>query len=107
MLEARAHDRTNSAIKELLKLAPNKATRIKDGKEEVVKIDEIEEGDILKVKPGEKIPVDGVIKEGKSSIDESMITGEPVPVEKSTDDKVTSGTINGNSSFTMVAQQVG
>ena len=107
MLEARAHDRTNSAIKELLKLAPNKATRVKNGKEEVVGIDEIEEGDILKVKPGEKIPVDGIIKEGKSSIDESMITGEPVPVEKSTDDKVTSGTINGNSSFTMVAQQVG
>ncbi|WP_274971673.1 copper ion binding protein, partial [Zunongwangia profunda] len=74
MLEARAHDRTNSAIKELLKLAPNKATRVKNGKEEVVGIDEIEEGDILKVKPGEKIPVDGIIKEGKSSIDESMIT---------------------------------
>ena len=107
MLEARAHDRTNSAIKELLKLAPNKATRIKDGKEEVVNIDEIEEGDILKVKPGEKIPVDGIINEGKSSIDESMITGEPVPVEKSTDDKVTSGTINGNSSFIMIAEQVG
>ncbi|MCL6216876.1 heavy metal translocating P-type ATPase [Zunongwangia pacifica] len=107
MLEARAHDRTNSAIKELLKLAPNKASRIKDGKEEVVGIDEIEEGDILKVKPGEKIPVDGIIKEGKSSIDESMITGEPVPVEKSAEDKVTSGTINGNSSFTMIAEQVG
>ncbi|MDN3596356.1 heavy metal translocating P-type ATPase [Zunongwangia endophytica] len=107
MLEARAHDRTNSAIKELLKLAPNKATRIKDGKEEVVAIDEIEEGDILKVKPGEKIPVDGIIKEGKSSIDESMITGEPVPVEKSAEDKITSGTINGNSSFTMIAEQVG
>ncbi|WP_417885500.1 heavy metal translocating P-type ATPase [Zunongwangia sp.] len=107
MLEARAHDRTNSAIKELLKLAPNKATRVVNGKEEVVAIDDIEEGDILKVKPGEKIPVDGIIKTGKSSVDESMISGEPVPVEKSAEDKVTSGTINGNSSFTMIAEQVG
>jgi Cu2+-exporting ATPase len=90
-----------------MKLAPNTAIRVKDGKEEEIHIDEIEVGDHLKVKPGEKIPVDGTIIEGKTSIDESMITGEPVPVEKSTDDSVSSGTINGNSSFIMKAEKVG
>lgn len=107
LLEARAHSKTNSAVKELLKLAPNKATKIMDGSEVVVTMDDIEPGDILKVKPGEKIPVDGQITEGHSSIDESMITGEPIPVHKSTDDLVSSGTINGNQSFLMKAEKVG
>ncbi|MEP1151961.1 MAG: heavy metal translocating P-type ATPase [Balneola sp.] len=107
VLEAKAHSQTNDAVKELMKLAPNTAIRIKDGKEEEIHIDEIEVGDHLKVKPGEKIPVDGIIIEGNSSIDESMITGEPVPVEKSADDSVSSGTINGNSSFVMKAEKVG
>lgn len=107
VLEARAHSQTNNAVKELMKLAPNTAIRVKDGKEEEIHIDEIEVGDHLKVKPSEKIPVDGTIIEGQTSIDESMITGEPVPVEKSTDDSVSSGTINGNSSFIMKAEKVG
>ncbi len=107
LLEARAHSRTNSAIKELLKLAPNTAIRIRNGVEEVISTDKVEEGDILRIKPGDKIPVDGSIEEGESSLDESMITGEPVPVDKVTGDKVTSGTINGNRSFTMRAEKVG
>ncbi len=107
LLEARAHGKTNSAIKELLKLAPNKATRIIDGKEQVVAIDGIMKGDMLRVKPGEKIPVDGSITEGDSSIDESMISGEPIPVDKFPGDKVSSGTINGNRTFVMRAEKVG
>ncbi|PQJ74804.1 heavy metal translocating P-type ATPase [Polaribacter gangjinensis] len=107
LLEARAHSKTNSAVKELLKLAPNKAIKIVDGEEIEVSIDEIELNDILKVKPGDKIPVDGVIIEGETTIDESMITGEPIPVNKSQEDKVSSGTINGNQSFLMKAEKVG
>ncbi|MBI6116959.1 heavy metal translocating P-type ATPase [Salegentibacter maritimus] len=107
VLEARAHSKTNSAIKELLKLAPNKAIKVINGEEKEVSIDEIEKGDILRVKPGDKIPVDGIIEKGNSSIDESMITGEPIPVDKSEGDKVSSGTINGNRSFTMKAEKVG
>lgn len=107
VLEAKAHSRTNSAIKELLKLAPNKALKILDGQEVVVGIDEIEVGDILKVKPGERIPVDGSLIEGRSAIDESMITGEPIPVAKKSGDSVKSGTINGNQVFTMRAEKVG
>ena len=107
LLEARAHGKTNSAIKELLKLAPNKATKIIDGKEQVVAIDSIQRGDLLRVKPGEKIPVDGSIKEGESTIDESMISGEPIPVDKTAGDKVSSGTINGNKTFVMIAEKVG
>ena len=107
LLEARAHSKTNSAVKELLKLAPNKAIKIVDGEEIEVSIDKIELNDILKVKPGDKIPVDGVITEGETTIDESMITGEPIPVNKSNDDKVSSGTINGNQSFLMKAEKVG
>ena len=107
LLEARAHSKTNSAIKELLKLAPNKAIKIVDGEEVEVSIDRIELNDILKVKPGDKIPVDGAITEGETSIDESMITGEPIPVNKTLDDKVSSGTINGNQSFLMRAEKVG
>jgi len=107
VLEARAHNRTNSAVKELLKLAPNKAIRIVDGKEETIAIDKIKVGDKLRVKPGEKIPVDGSILEGESSIDESMITGEPVPISKTEGDKVSSGTINGKQTFVMKAEKVG
>src|SRR5690554_1670189 len=107
LLEARAHSKTNSAVKELLKLAPNKAVKIIGGEEVEVSIDKIEHNDILKVKPGDKIPVDGVVTEGETSIDESMITGEPIPVTKGAGDKVTSGTINGNQSFLMRAQKVG
>lgn len=107
LLEARAHSKTNSAVKELLKLAPNKAIKLVNGEEVEVAIDKIELGDILKVKPGDKIPVDGSISEGETTIDESMITGEPIPVNKTNGDKVTSGTINGNQSFLMKAEKVG
>jgi len=107
LLEARAHSKTNSALKELLKLTPNIAIKIIGNEEIEVSIDKIELNDILLVKPGEKIPVDGVILEGETTIDESMITGEPIPVNKSKDDKVSSGTINGNQSFLMKAERVG
>ncbi|MGB8376539.1 MAG: copper-translocating P-type ATPase, partial [Salegentibacter sp.] len=102
-----AHSRTNSAIKALLKLAPNKAVRVRNGEEEVISTDEVQIGDILRVKPGEKIPVDGSIEKGATSIDESMITGEPIPVDKVEGDKVSSGTINGNQSFLMKAEKIG
>ncbi|WP_339841912.1 heavy metal translocating P-type ATPase [uncultured Maribacter sp.] len=107
VLEARAHSKTNSAVKELLKLAPNKAVRVVDGIEEDVAIEKIQKGDTLRVKPGEKIPVDGVIIEGQTTVDESMISGEPIPVNKTLEDKVSSGTINGNQSFLMKAEKVG
>ncbi|MCF1192900.1 cadmium-translocating P-type ATPase [Mangrovimonas sp. AS39] len=107
VLEARAHSKTNAAVKELLKLAPNKAIKVVDGDEVEVSIDAIEVGDVLKVKPGDKIPVDGVITEGDSSIDESMITGEPIPVNKAEGDHVSSGTINGNQMFLMKAEKIG
>src|SRR5690625_4366797 len=107
LLEARAHRKTNSAVRELLKLAPNNATKVVDGEEVVVTIDEIMEGDLLRVKPGEKIPVDGVITEGVTHVDESMITGEPLPVDKAEGDPVSSGTINGNQTFLMKAEKVG
>lgn len=107
LLEAKAHSRTSGAIKELLKLAPTEATLVIDGEEKVISIHDIKKGDIVRVKPGEKIPVDGIITEGNSTIDESMITGEPIPVDKKMDDKVSSGTINGTKSFLMIAEKVG
>lgn len=107
LLEARAHSKTNSAVKELLKLAPNKAIKMVDNEEVEVSIDKIELNDILKVKPGDKIPVDGVITEGHTTIDESMITGEPIPINKTNGDNVSSGTINGNQSFLMKAEKIG
>ena len=107
LLEARAQSKTNNAVKELLKLAPNSAIRIENSEETEIPIDEIKVGDLLRVKPGEKIPVDGVITNGKSSLDESMITGEPIPVEKIVGDKISSGTINGKQSFVMKAEKVG
>ncbi|MBB1150676.1 copper-translocating P-type ATPase [Myroides sp. NP-2] len=108
VMEAKAHSRTNTAIKELLKLSPTEATRINaDNEEEKVAIEAILKHDKLRVKPGEKIPVDGIILEGHATIDESMITGEPIPVEKTKQDKVVAGTINSNTSFVMQAEKVG
>lgn len=107
VLEARAHNKTNSAVKQLLRLAPNKAIRIVDGREETISIDKIKIGDLLRVRPGDKIPVDGRVVEGESAVDESMITGEPVPVGKLKGDLVNSGTINGKGSFVMKAEKVG
>jgi Cu2+-exporting ATPase len=107
LLEARAHSRTSGAIKELLKLAPTEATLLIDGADKVISIHDIKKGDLLRVKPGDKIPVDGKITDGESTIDESMISGEPIPVDKKTDDSVIAGTINGNKSFVMIAEKVG
>ncbi|PCI12076.1 MAG: copper-translocating P-type ATPase [Flavobacteriaceae bacterium] len=107
LLEAKAHSQTSGAIKELLKLAPTEATLVTSEGDKVISIHDINKGDLLRVKPGDKIPVDGKITEGHSHIDESMITGEPIPVDKTVDDKVSSGTINGTKSFVMVAEKVG
>ena len=107
VLEADAHSRTQGAIKKLLNLAPNEATKIVHGEEIRVSIEEVTLGDLLRVKPGEKIPVDGVITEGNASIDESMITGEPIPAEKGVGSKVSAGTLNGAQSFVMKAEKVG
>ena len=107
LLEAKAHQKTGNAIRKLMNLSPSEAHLWENGEEKTVKIDKIKAGNILRVKPGEKIPVDGVIIEGYSTIDESMITGEPIPVEKSIDNQVISGTINGNGTFLMKSQRVG
>jgi Cu+-exporting ATPase len=108
VLELRARSRTTSAIKVLLNLAPKIARRLlADGSEEDVPLDQVHVGDRLRVRPGEKVPVDGEVLEGTSSIDESMVTGEPVPVEKSNGSRVTGGTVNGTGSFVMRAQRVG
>src|SRR5690606_4489671 len=107
LLEARAHSSTNSAIKALLDLVPPTAVLVRNGDETTISVDDVQVGDLLRVKPGEKIPVDGTIVEGNASIDESMISGEPIPVEKSSNDKVVSGSINGTSSFVMKAEKVG
>jgi len=107
VLELKAHSKTNSAIKALLNLVPPVARIIRDGKEEEIPLEQVKVGDILRVKPGEKIPVDGVIVDGEAIVDESMVTGEPMPVEKSKDDKITGGTINGKTVFEMKAEKVG
>jgi heavy metal translocating P-type ATPase len=107
VLELRAHSKTSSAIKELLNLVPPVARLIKNGEEKEIPLEDVQEGYILRVKPGEKIPVDGIITGGNAIIDESMITGESIPAEKSKNDKVTGGTINGKTSFEMQAQKVG
>jgi Cu+-exporting ATPase len=107
LLEARARGRTGEAIQSLMGLAANEAHRMVDGKEEDVPVDHIHPGDLLRVKPGEKIPIDGVITEGKSHIDESMITGEPVPVERGEGDEVIGATVNQTGSFVMRAEKVG
>ena len=107
LMEAAAHKKTGNAIKELMNLSPDEANLIVNGEEKKVLLSQVKIGDLLKVKPGEKIPVDGKIIEGNSVVDESMITGEPIPVEKNIDDKVSSGTINGNQVFMMKAEKVG
>ncbi|AZA85716.1 copper-translocating P-type ATPase [Chryseobacterium shandongense] len=107
LMEAAAHRKTGNAIRELMNLSPDEANIIIDGEEKRIPLSQIKIGDLLKVKPGEKIPVDGKITEGNSTIDESMITGEPVPVEKNVNDTVSSGTINGNQVFIMKAEKVG
>ena len=107
LMEAKAHQRTGKAIEELMNLSPDEANLVINGEEKKVPLSEVKVGDILRVKPGEKIPVDGKISEGNSTVDESMITGEPIPVEKKTDEKVTSGTINGNGTFLMVTEKIG
>ena len=107
VLELRAHSKTNSAIKALLNLVPPIARIIRNGQEEEIPLEEVQAGNLLRVRPGEKIPVDGTITDGTAVIDESMITGESIPADKSTGDKVTGGTINGKTSFVMKAEKVG
>jgi len=108
VLELRARSKTGNAIKELLSMAAKTARRVNDdGSEEDVPLEEVEVGDTLRVRPGEKIPVDGTVIEGESNVDESMVTGEPVPVEKTEGDEVIGATVNGNGSLLMTAEKVG
>jgi Cu+-exporting ATPase len=108
VLELRARSQTGAAIKALLGLAPKTARRILgDGGEADVPLDQVQVGDRLRVRPGEKVPVDGVVIEGSSAIDESMVTGESIPVEKHADDRVIGATVNGTGSFVMRAERVG
>jgi Cu2+-exporting ATPase len=107
VLELKARGQTNSAIRELLNLVPPEATVISDGREQKIPLEHVKLNDILKIKPGEKIPVDGEVTRGKSAVDESMITGEPLPVEKNEGDAVTAGTVNGTGSFEMKALKIG
>ncbi|MFQ5666387.1 MAG: heavy metal translocating P-type ATPase [Candidatus Binatia bacterium] len=108
VLELRARSRTSSAIKALLGLAPKTARRLHDdGTEEEVLLEDVVPGDRLRVRPGEKVPVDGVVLEGTSSVDESMMTGEPIPVEKGPGSRVVAATVNGNAGFVMRAERVG
>ncbi len=108
VLELRARSRTSSALRELLGLAPKTARRIlSDGSEEDVPLETVEPGDRLRVRPGEKVPVDGIVLEGRSVVDESMITGESAPVEKAAASRVTGGTVNGAGGFLMRAERVG
>jgi Cu+-exporting ATPase len=108
VLELRARSQTSSAIKALLGLAPKTARLIRsDGSEEDVPLEHVNPGDRLRVRPGEKVPVDGVVLEGASSLDESMVTGEPIPVEKAQGSRLIGGTVNGTGSFIMRAERVG
>lgn len=108
VLELKARAQTSSAIKALLQLAPDTARKVNaDGSEQDIPLSEVHAGDILRVRPGEKIPVDGEVLEGASAVDQSMVTGESIPVEKHSSDKVTGATINGIGSFTMRAEKVG
>jgi Cu+-exporting ATPase len=107
VLELRARSRTGSAIKALLNLAPPTARQVAPGGDHEVPLDQVKVGDWLRVVPGDKVPVDGVVVEGHSSVEESMITGEPLPVEKTIGDKVTGGTVNGPGSFVMRAERIG
>lgn len=107
VLELRARRRTGSAIRELLSLAPPTARVVRDGQEVEVDLEEVQSGDTLRVRPGEKIPVDGKLIEGSSRVDEAMITGEPVPVQKQPGDQIIGGTVNQTGSFLMEAEKVG
>ncbi len=107
VLELGARSKTGAAIKALLGLAPKTARRVKDGTEEDIPLDQVQAGDLLRVRPGEKVPVDGTVVEGTSSVDESMITGEPIPVEKHAGDRVVGATVNGTGSLVMRAEKVG
>lgn len=107
LLEAKARSRTGEAIQALIGLAPKTAHRLRDGKEEDVPVDEIQKGDSLRVRPGEKVPIDGVITDGRSNLDESMITGEPLPVSKKIGDSVIGATVNQTGSFVMRAEKIG
>jgi len=108
VLEIRARSRTSAAIRALLRLAPKTARLVReDGADQDIPLDQVKHGDRLRVRPGEKVPVDGVILEGSSSVDESMVTGEPIPAEKSQGSRVTGGTVNGTGSFIMRAERVG
>jgi Cu+-exporting ATPase len=108
VMQLRAMGQTNHAVRQLLGLAPSTALRIEpDGQEREISLSEVKTGDKLRVRPGEKIPVDGVVVEGASHVDESMVTGEPVPVEKKAGDKLIGGTINGNGTLVMRAERVG
>lgn len=107
VMEAKAHSKTNTAVKELIKLSPAEAILVKDGTEKKIAVSDIQIDDVLRVRPGDKIPIDGIIVDGASSIDESMITGESIPMEKSEGDKVIGGTINGNQTFLMKAEHIG
>ncbi len=107
LLEAKAHSKTSGAIKELMNLAPTEAVLVENGNDKVISIHDIEVGNLLRVKPGGKIPVDGTITKGVGSVDESMISGEPIPVDKTKGDYVSAGTINGTTSFVMIAEKVG
>lgn len=107
VLELQARSRTGDAIKALLNLAPKKARVIRNNKEEEVPLEAVKAGDLIRIRPGEKIPVDGIVVEGRSSVDESMITGEPIPVEKEKDLKVTGGTVNGTGTLVMKAEKIG
>ena len=106
-LEARAKGQTSEAIKKLIRLQPKTATVIRDGEELEIAIDDLSVGDLVLVKPGERVPVDGIIREGRSSLDESMITGESLPVEKASGDEVIGATINKTGSFRFEATKVG
>ncbi|MDB5817125.1 MAG: heavy metal translocating P-type ATPase, partial [Rhizobacter sp.] len=108
VLELRAREKTSGAIKALLGLAPKTAMKVKaDGSDESVQVDAVQVGDLLRVRPGDKVPVDGELTEGKANVDESMVTGEPVPVAKVAGTKVTAGTLNQTGSFVMRAEKVG
>ena len=107
LMEERAKGKTSSAIKKLIGLQPTSARILRNGTEEEVPIATLQVGDRISVRPGEKIPVDGVVTEGRSHVDESMITGEPLPVAKEVGDKVVAGTINTRGAFTMKATGVG
>ncbi|MFC1542487.1 heavy metal translocating P-type ATPase [Pseudomonadota bacterium] len=106
-LEARGRGKTSEAIEKLIGLAPKTSTLMRDGVETVVPIETLQPGDIIRIKPGEKIPVDGEVTEGNSTIDESMLTGEPLPVTKQAGDAVTGGTVNGTGSFLFRASHTG